>query len=112
MDKIPAILKELKDVLRDTLGWTIAFMLLLLFVIYNQNKDIDALKTDNKNLNEQNRNAYNHGQDDCIEKTVEQMKVMQSIGIILKQNTDMQKKQQVEDKKLIKKLDNIKSELK
>lgn len=81
-------------------------------LLYRQQNEIDDLRLENKSLNEKVNTAYSAGQDDAIHKVGEQIKVIQSMGIIINQSIEQTKQNNNESKKLNKQLDNLKHELK
>lgn len=112
MDKLMQIIDWLQKKISSPYGGISILLFGMGLYIYRQQNMIDDCNAEKKILEEKYRTAYADGQDEAIKKVSEQIKVIQSMGIIINQSIEQTKQNNNESKKLNKQLDNLKNELK
>lgn len=111
MEKWTWIVDWLQKKISSPYGGIAILILGMGFYIYRQENLLEECNADKRLLEERSRTAYADGQDDAIKKVGEQIKVIQSMGVIINQSIEQQKQNNNESKKLNKQLDNLKHEL-
>lgn len=111
MDKMTQLIEWIQKIVSSPYGRVAIIIFGMGYYIYRQQNLLDECNSDKKMLEEKARNAYADGQDDAIKKVGEQIKVIQSMGIIINQSIEQTKQNNNESKKLNKQLDNLKNEL-